>query len=350
MREWSVSDKNEVTPEYLTPIGFSALSCIRECPLRFAFTRDRNYPPRLHPKARMAVALHEALAFLSRQSPSSLSELVEFFRSAMSKQRTLALRNYRERRLFWPRAIREAMENTLAADFRVSTQVRGFEVWRHTETTIVGRDNLVVGRPDEVLLAANSCVIIDYKTARSTDEAVDSAEDQIHFYAGIWQETQAGPHVTGRIEFLLDNRQHSFPIDEQRAAALVAEARGYAIALQRSTDSLFRAKVGDHCRLCSYRPWCTDYWRALGSESTAESRDISGLVCAEHPQDNSVMCIMCGTSHIIIVNRSVDPLPLWKPGTRVRALDLQGASATRFQALYSELFCVSPFPETTINQ
>jgi len=122
--------------------------------------------------------------------------------------------------------------------------------------TLVSQDNLVIGRPDEVLITKNGCIIVDYKAGRSTEEAVDSSEEQVHFYASLWQEIQGETPVSGRIEFLLDNRQHSFQIDGQRAKSLVAEARSYAQALQKSTNWLFQPRVGAHCRLCSYRPWC----------------------------------------------------------------------------------------------
>lgn len=341
MKEWEISEKNIITPEYLTPVGFSTLCYIRECPLHFAFSRDKSYPQRVNPKARMAVAFHETLAFSSKERPSSLSEVIAFFHFAMSKQRDEALRNYRERRLSWPRAVREAMENALAARFHASTQMHRSSIRHDTETTLVSRDGLVIGRPDEVLITENGCIIVDYKTAHSTEETVDSSENQIHFYAGLWQEIQGEAPVSGRIEFLLDNRQHSFPIDGQRAKSLVSEARSYAQALQKSGNRLFEPRVGAHCRLCGYRPWCNDYWRSLDSESVVQSRDVDGLVCAVHPRDSSVVCIVRDTLHIMIVNKSVEPLSPWTPGTQIRVLDLEGTGTTRFCTMYSELFCVS---------
>jgi CRISPR/Cas system-associated exonuclease Cas4 (RecB family) len=340
MREWETFEKNIVTPEHLTPIGFSTLCYIRECPLHFAFSHDKNYPQKVNPKARMAVAFHETIAFLSGARPSSLSDVILFFHRATSKQRNEALRNYRERHLSWPRAVREAMENALAARFHVPTQIHRSSIRYNTETTLVSADDLVIGRPDEVLSTEKGSIIVDYKTARSTEEAVASYEDQIHFYAGLWQEIRGETPVAGRVEFLLDNRQHGFPIDEQRAKSLVSEARGYAQALQKSTNWVFQPKVGTHCRLCAYRPWCTDYWCSPDSQSVVQSRDLAGLVCADHPRDNSIICVASDALHIAIVNRSVEPLPLWPPGTPIRALDLEGSGTTWFRALYSELFRV----------
>jgi len=347
MKEWEISEKNTITPEYLTPVGFSTLCYIRECPLHFAFSRDKSYPQKVNPKARMAVAFHETLAFFSKERPSSLSEVIAFFHCAMSRQRDEALRNYRERRLSWARAVREAMENALAARFHTSTQPHRSSSRHSVENTLVSRDNLVIGRPDEVLITENGCIIVDYKTGRSTEETVDSSEDQVHFYAGLWQEIQGDIPVSGRIEFLLDNRRHSFLIDGQRAKALVSEARSYAQALQKSTNWLFQPRVGAHCQLCDYRPWCTDYWRSLDSDSVVQSSDIDGLVCAVHPCDSRVLCVSHDTLHITIVNRNVEPMPLWTPGTRIRALDLEGTGATRFRALSSELFRISSGPKLT---
>lgn len=344
MKEWEISSNNTITPRYLTPIGFNALCHIRECPLRFAFSRDTTYPQKVHPKARMAVALHETLALFSIDRPSSLSEAIAFFHLAMSKQREQALSNYRERWLSWPRTVREAMENALAARFRRSSRIHSRGTRHHVETTLVSHDNLVIGRPDELLRTEDGCIIVDYKTARSTDEAVDSAEAQIHFYAGLWQETHKETSVGGRIEFLLDNRQHSFPIEASRADSLVSEARSYAQALHKSIDWLFEPSVGAHCHLCDYRPWCADYWRSLNLAPVAQSRDIDGLVCAAHPRDSSVICVVHDTLHVAIVNRSVEPLSPWAPGTRIRALDLEGTDSTRFRVTHSELFWLSSKP------
>lgn len=341
MKEWEISEKNIITPEFLTPVGFSTLCYLRECPLHFAFSRDRSYPPKVNPKARMAVAFHETLAFLVKERPPSLSEVVVFFQAAMSKQREGALQNYRERRLSWARAVREAMENALAARFYGSTRIHRSSIRHSVENTLVSPDSLVVGRPDEVVMTEDGCIIVDYKTGRSTEETMDSSEEQIHFYAGLWQEVHGDIPVSGRIEFLLDNRQHSFPIDGQRANSLVSEARNYAHALKKSQKWLFQARVGGYCRFCDYRPWCTDYWRSLDSESVIQSPDVDGLICAVHPCDSRVICVTRDSLHIMIVNRGFGPLPPWRPGVRIRALDLERDNTTRFRALHSEIFRIS---------
>jgi CRISPR/Cas system-associated exonuclease Cas4 (RecB family) len=341
MTEWEISEKNVVKPEHLTPIGFSTLRYLRECPLHFVFSRDKKYPQKVHPKARMGIAFHETLAFFVKESPASLSGVIAFFHSALSKQRDEALRNYRERRLSWARTIREACENALAARFHSSTGVSHPKIRRSVENTLMSRDNLAIGRPDEVLMTDNGCIIVDYKTGRSSEETVDYSEEQIHFYAGLWREIRGDMPVSGRIEFLLDNHQHNFSIDQQKANSLVREARSYARALQESRDWLFQAKFGRYCRLCDYRPWCAEYWRSLDSDSIIRQSDLDGLVCPVHPCDSRVVCIARDTFHIMIVNRSVEPLPPWTPGARIRALDLEGTGTTRFRAFHSELFHIS---------
>lgn len=341
MKEWEISEKNIIRPEHLTPIGFSTLRYLRECPLRFAFSRDKSYPQKVNTKARMAVAFHETLAFLTKERPSLLSEVIEFFQATMAKQRDEALHNYRERRLSWPRAVREAMENVLAARFYGFTQMRRSGKRCNVEKTLVSRDSLLVGRPDEVLMTDNGCIIIDYKTGRSSEETMDSSEEQVHFYAGLWQEIHGEMPLSGKIEFLLDNRQHSFSIDGKRAKSLVSEARSYAHALKKSANWLFQPKVRDHCRLCDYRPWCTDYWRLLNSDSVDQSPDFDGLICEVHPCDSRVICVTRNSLHIMIVNRHIEPLPPWTPGVRIRALDLEGNGTIRFRTLHSELFRVS---------
>jgi len=341
MREWEVSEKNVFELEHLTPIGFSTLRYLRECPLHFVFSRDKKYPQKVHPKARMGIAFHETLAFLLRKSPASLSEIIAFFHSALSKQRGEALRNYRERRLSWARTIREACENALAARFHGSSGVSHPKIRHSVENTLISRDNLVIGRPDEVLITRNGCIIVDYKTGRSSEETVESSEEQIHFYAGLWREVQGDMPVSGRIEFLLDNHQHDFVIDQQKADSLVHEARSYARALQESRGWLFKAKFGAYCQLCDYRPWCADYWHSLNSGPRTASADIDGLICSVHPRDSEVICVTRDGLHITVVNRDSEPMPCWMAGTRVRALNLQGSGDTRFRVLYSELFYIS---------
>lgn len=188
----------------------------------------------------MAIAFHDTLAFLTRGKPTVLSEVIEFFQSTMARQREEALCNYRERRLYWPRVVREAMENALAVRFYVFIQKHISSAEHHAEKTLVSRDGLLVGRPDEVLITENGCVIVDYKSGRSTEEKVDSYEAQVHFYAGLWQEMHGEMPVSGKIEFLLDNRQHNFSIDVRRVQSLVTEARSYASALKKSANWLFQ--------------------------------------------------------------------------------------------------------------
>lgn len=340
MKEWEISEKNKVTPEFLLPIGFSTFCYLRECPLHFAFSRDKRYPPKVNPKARMAIAFHDTLAFLTREKPHVLSEVMEFFQSAMVRQRDEALSNYRERRLYWLKVVREALENALAVRFHDFIRTHRSDAEHHVEKTLVSRDSLLIGRPDEVLMTVDGCIIVDYKTGRSSEETVASYEAQVHFYAGLWQEMHGEMPVSGRIEFLLDNRQHNFSIDLQRVQSLVSEARSYASALKKSVNWLFQPKVGSHCKLCDYRPWCTDYWCFLDSDSVVQSKDISGSICDVHPCDSRVFCIKHNDLHITVVNRDREPLPLWKPGIRIRALDLEGTDTTRFRAFHSELFCL----------
>lgn len=340
MKEWEISEKNRVTPEFLTPIGFSTFCYLCECPLHFAFSRDKRYPPKVNPKARMAIAFHDTLAFLTRERPHVLSEVIEFFQSALARQREEALCNYRERQLYWPKGVREVMENALAVRFYDFIQTHRSGTKHHVEKTLVSRDSLLVGRPDEVLMTENGCIIVDYKTGRSTEETVDSYEAQVHFYAGLWQEVHGEMPVSGRIKFLLDNRQHSFLIDVRRVKSLVSEARSYASALKKSANWLFQPKLGSHCRLCDYRPWCTDYWRLRDADSVVQSEDVNGSICDVHPCDSRVICVKHNDLHITVVNRDREPLPSWRPGVRIRALDLEGNGTTRFRALHSELFCI----------
>lgn len=340
MKEWQVSEDNAVVADNFIPVSHSALSQLTECPLHFAFTRDRRYPPRLDPRARMGIAFHEALAFVAKHKPVTVSEAVKFLDDSLRRQRNEALLNYRERRLAWPQKLWEAMENVLALRVCSMNSRSAATKWHSVEDTLLSPDGVLVGRPDEILMTDNGPVIVDYKTGRFSEENLDHAEEQIHFYAGLWEELHSATPKSGRIEFLVENRHHSFTIDPKKAKSLLRNARNFAGMLRNPAAWLFKPNLGSHCRLCDYRPWCTAYWSSLDPTGIGMSPDIAGVICNVHPRDSQVLCLCHESSHITIVNKDLDLLPTWGPGTPVRALALYGEGATRFRTNRSELFYV----------
>lgn len=339
MREWQAWNGNPVA-DFLVPISYSTLSRMTECPLRLAFSRDKSYPPRVDPRARMGTAFHESLAFISKEKQINVHKIIESFVNSMKKERVEAFRNYRERRLPWPKEVREAMENILVLKVCSMNVGRTPTKRRIVENTLVSADGMLIGRPDEVLIGNNGPVIIDYKTGRFNEEYLCSYEEQIHFYAGLWGELYGDTPKIGRIEFIVADRHHDFTIDSGKAKSLLDRARDLAQTLRNPDSRLFKPTIGDHCRFCDYRPWCYAYWMYNNTENIETRPDIAGTICNIHPRDSQALCIDLGSSHLIIVNRRLDPLPPWNAGTSVRALDLSGQGSTRFLTARSEFFYV----------
>jgi hypothetical protein len=313
MREWQAWNGNPVV-DNLVPISYSTLSRMTECPLRLAFSRDKSYTPRVDPRGRMGTAFHESLAFISKEKQTTASKAIEFLVNSLKKERAKALLNYRERRLPWPKEVREAMENILALK-ACSMNVGRTPTRRHmVENTLVSADGMLLGRPDEVQIGSNGPVIMDYKTGRFNEEYLGSYEEQIQFYAGLWGELYGDTPKEGRIEFIVANRHHDFIIDSGKAKSLLDRARDLAQMLRNPDSQLFKPTLGDHCRLCDYRPWCRAYWTYIDIGNIETLPDVTGVICNIHPRDSQALCIDLGSYHMVIVNRCSDPLPSWNAG------------------------------------
>jgi hypothetical protein len=228
--------------------------------------------------------------------------------------------------------LRETMENTIAVIFSNRTNLICSGLTSHIETTLISKDKLIIGRPDTVLITQKGPIIIDYKTGRFDYGNIVDYEDQIHFYAGLWQEIKGDYPTLGRIGFLLDGYDHDFPINKERCTSILAEARRIANKLDR-LESELQAKRGDHCIMCDYRPWCNEYW-----SRDRQSKDFGGIICSEHPRDSQSFCLKSGKTHKIIVNRSTFPLPDWGNGTRVRILDSMVTGDIYSKGIYSEIY------------
>lgn len=295
MTQWEIVDTTPALPKVLVPIGYTGFHSILECPLRFSYSRDKNYPRKVHP---------------------------------------------REQRMPWPKQVREAMENALALKIRETNTTHRLRIRRHAETTLLSRDGLLVGRPDEVILTAGGPIIIDYKTGSLENETITHFEDQIHFYAGLWYETHGEKPTFGRIDFVLDKYCHEFAIDTNRFELLLLKARKVASELDKA-QWLFEAKLGKHCRFCDYRPWCQEYWAWRKPKDIYQSGDIDGTICDKHPSDSKSFCLRRHSLHVSIINKDYEPLPSWQPGTRIRALDLFGNATLRYRTEFSEIFRIS---------
>lgn len=286
----------------------------------------------------MGTAFHAALAFVASGEPTCVQDVLEYFLKEIGTQRVQALANYRERRLPWPRDLREAMENVLAV--RYSTlRFRPTEETCRTEMTLVSPDGLLMGRPDEVITHCGSPIVVDYKTGLPREGDMTFPEEQIHFYAGLWAEIHGIMPATGRVEFLLGGFRHEFAVSEEQSKALLSEAREIARRLQKSQVH-FKPRTGGHCEWCDYRPWCEEYWLVLCSAPTEDSSDLQGFLCADHRGDTKAFCLRIAHAHMSIVNKDIEPLPEWKPGSELRCLGLAGRGNVRFRTIYSEMFRV----------
>lgn len=337
MTQWEIIETTPALPKVLVPIGYTGFHSILECPLRFSYSRDKNYPIKVHPKARMGTAFHDAIAFIAKRKKVTLYDAIQFFDNVLRDQRAEAMLNYREQRMSWPIQVREVMENALALKIRETNTTHSLHVRRHAETTLFSRDGLLVGRPDEVILTAGGPIIIDYKTGSFENEIITHFEDQIHFYAGLWYETHGEKPTFGRIDFVLDKYCHEFAIDTNRFESLLFKARKVASELDK-TQWLFEAVLGKHCRFCDYRPWCQEYWIRRKLKDIHQSGDIDGIICDKHLRDSKSFCLQRDSLHIPIINKDYEPLPSWQSGTRIRALDLFGNATLRYRTEFSEIF------------
>lgn len=340
MDDWTVPRPVSVQPRSFIPLSFSSYARARLCNLSVAFGKDPNFPARMGPKARMGVAYHAALASIRQLCPGGEDAIIEFFRRMLVQQRDLAKANVREARLAWPKDLRESMELSLIIRCSGLAASRSGDAHVAIEGTLTSRDGLLVGRPDEVVSTDAGACIIDYKSGRADVSNLLELEDQVHFYAGLWRDAFGTTPSQARIEFLVDRTHVEVAISPDKVERLMAEAA--ALARELEQDSQPTARVGEHCRLCDYRPWCDAYWEHRSELDPVGRSDIEGVLCSAHPRDSKALCIDMGGSHVRIVNRDRTPLPGWPTGTRLRTLDLAGEGATRFRTQWTELFRVTP--------
>jgi hypothetical protein len=337
MNEWTVVRSAEPHSRPHLPLSYSAFRTFRTCTLQFALLRDTNVPSRTNPRARMGTALHDALEFLARDPEATPDGAVSFFHDRLRQQRDLSQPNYRERNLPWPRDLREAMELVLAARQRSTTGARGGSARRTVEATLVSTDNLLLGRPDEVISTAGTTVIVDYKSGGVATADLAEMEDQIHFYAALWWEVHGHWPGLGRLVFLLDSSAHEFAIETERCRRVTDEARQIATRLANDEWS-GEPQVGEHCVWCAYRPWCDKYWETGSPQARLARGDLNGFICAQHNRDSKALCLKTDQHHILVVNRDAVPLPAWDPGTLVRLVGVAGEGNLRFKLPSSECF------------
>jgi CRISPR/Cas system-associated exonuclease Cas4 (RecB family) len=287
----------------------------------------------------MGSAFHQTLAFLTTRWDANIVDALRLFDDVLKSERAEASRNFREKALPWSRELREVMENTIAIIVASGRTGRPMRLRRAIETTLTSADGLLVGRPDEVIIAESDTIIVDFKTGQFREEDLSEFEDQIHFYAGLWEEVHGGLPRLGRVEFLLSGKRHEFEIDESRSRSLLLSARDAASKIRnRGWEPL--ANPGTQCSFCPYRPWCDEYWRQDRSAQEGPPRDLQGVVCAVHRGDSRALCIEHCGDHRTITNKSREPLSEVSSGKRIRAIDLASDGTVWFRTDWSEIFVV----------
>lgn len=347
--EWVVSESIPRIGNVEKPLGYTAFRLVVACPLRFAFSVDMRFPQKTSPQARIGTAFHDTLAFITTEKNTTLEAAIDHFGDALRQQRDKAVANYRERRLPWPKKLIEVMENTIA--LRMSERPTSVRTGRrqYVESTLLSPDGLLIGRPDHIILSGTNPIIVDYKSGSLDPDALHSYEDQIHFYAGLWNEIHGTVVKTGRIEFLLENYTHEFTIDPSRSRLLMSEARVISSRLREGV-LLFQSKISEHCGLCEYRPWCTDYWSARDRFDVASAADIEGDICALHSHDTQSLCVKNRDRHLLVINKDTSPFPAWPSGARVRIVDLYLGDTVGYRTAYSEIYRVSSEGDDAANR
>ena len=188
---------------------------------------------------------------------------------------------------------------------------------------------------------ARAVTVIDYKTGLMEKTDLAELEDQLHFYTGLWHEIHGDWPREGVAVFVLNSKPYRVAIERDRALKLLEDAR--SISHQVSSQNwTMHARVGEHCGLCDYRPWCGNYWETLGPISEdSDSFDFEGTTCPVHPSDSKTLCVVSSSKHFTLVNRDPRPLSRLEPGTRVRILDSGGDDSVRFKWRWTEIYTLA---------
>ena len=131
--------------------------------------------------------------------------------------------------------------------------------------------NGFTGKLDLILRRENGLVIIDYKSgefcddSESSEEKIESWQQQILFYASIIKEEFGEWPVDGEIR-LLSKEVIPIPIDLQKVKAVAKEAQ--------TLKENYNAKIGsgvlhselaqysiDSCRFCEFKGACNTFWK-----------------------------------------------------------------------------------------
>jgi hypothetical protein len=331
MMPWIARRGNPSYPQHILPLSYSSFSNICECALRYCYSKDDRFPPKVSPQARLGTAFHRTLELISRKHEINTEQIIDLFDDEVRHQRAEACCNYREIRVPWPQELRLAMENQLASrttrKISDSASQNDFQI----EKTVKSADGRLIGRIDEIRGHHEDICIVDYKTSRYDAECLTKYENQLLFYSELCRQQYGVLPRYGLIIFILDKYEHRFIINQIQIDNLICKVNRISRTDPMALD-LNHATVGHHCSYCSYKPWCDDYWAFNGKGEG----DIEGSICSMHT-NNSNLCIS-NNSHIIIVNKDKEPLPKWPRGEQVRAIGLSGAGNVRYHTCYSEIF------------
>lgn len=277
-----------VTP----PISPSLYEMLQKCQLQATFHASPGYPGRTFPKTRLGTAFHRALEQIWREIPKALEYSpkdfrwhgARIFREAVAEQQRESAQNFRELALEWDDDLITQMEIAIGLTAgrwleeyrRYGSRPKNHQFSGETpiETMLKSRDGLLHGKPDRVILSRSGPVIIDYKTGPLHDaEMLERYERQLLFYACLWHDCHGVLPVEGRLVNAIEQQEHRLKIDPAAVADLAADARQLARSLGDMPSPFEQANVGEHCRWCTFRPWCEPFWQSQRAHITLDSAE-----------------------------------------------------------------------------
>lgn len=270
------------------PFGVTTIEVLRSCPLRVIFdaSHDQGYERRLGPAARVGLAFHHTLQWLFEHDPAGAApeERAEDARRQFMTELAAqdAERQLRPRERGLPhdeQRINRALEAILAearhlSAFDADTHYVASPVAETMHETspmdedlltfgfeipVRSRDGLMAGRIDRVDQIANGTRLTDFKSALR-DDLPERYERQIQLYAWMWHDKTGEWPVEGLLVYPFTGTVHEVPVDELHCDTTATESIALIHELQKEQLPHQRARPGEVCQVCEYRPWCKAFW------------------------------------------------------------------------------------------
>lgn len=268
--------------EPLASIAPTGLSTLLECPLHFAFGRDKSSgsgPPSA--AAMIGDVCHAVLERQVEKQPPP-ADLNAFVASAwdeeaagLERKHGLELGTFSRSRLVRSRLVRTA--RALAA-----LLAEAGEAEHICEQEMAAKGGRLVGRPDLVIHGEQAHWIVDYKSGSAIDAAGAPNEhytSQVQLYA-VLEHERSGSWPSRAIVLPLRGPKVELEIEPAVCEALAARALEALEAYNNTLGGCVEARPSlEHCRWCDWACGCEAFWAAAAPEWAVEGlRAVLGEV------------------------------------------------------------------------